>query len=97
MCVCTIETAAGVAVCRLLEYCFIVGHDTLLATQSEQNYVSHRSPTQPVVIMLRFSLIISDMYMLGWRTPCGGILIDTHLRIIINVLLFYMASIIINL
>jgi len=23
--------------------------------------------------------------MLGWRTPCGGILIDTHLRIIINV------------
>lgn len=60
VCVYTIETAAGVVVCRLLEYCFIVGHDTLLATQSEQNYVSHRSPTQPVV-MLRFSLIISDI------------------------------------
>jgi len=66
LCVCvrTIETAAGVAVCRLLEYCFIVGHDTLLATQSEQNYVSHRSPTQPVV-MLRFSLIISDICLAG--------------------------------
>lgn len=40
MCVCAIETVAGVyiAVCRLLEYYFIVGHDTLLATRSEQNY-----------------------------------------------------------
>lgn len=65
MSVCVIETAAGgVAVCRLLEYCFIVGHDTLLATRSEQNYVSHRSPTQPVV-MLRCSLIISNICSAG--------------------------------
>lgn len=35
-----IKTVVGVciAVCRLLEYYFTVGHDTLLATRSEQNY-----------------------------------------------------------
>jgi hypothetical protein len=63
--VCAIETVVGVciAVCRLLEYYFNVGHDTLLAyTAGTELYVSHRSPTRPVVMVRGRSLIISDIW-----------------------------------